>query len=65
MSQELAVNCVATLHTKSLLLVPEVNRASADLLQGVSSDDFVTVWLFAPHINLIVSPTDAFTAKGT
>lgn len=44
---------------------PDENGESEVLLQGVSSEDFVTVWLLAPHMNWMVSPTDAFKAKGT
>lgn len=44
---------------------PDAKSWSLVLLQGVSSDDFVTVWLLAPQMNLTVSPTDALTAKGT
>lgn len=61
----LALYRIINLHTKPLFWVPEANGALEVLLQGVSSDDFVTVWLLAPHMNLMVSPTDAFTAKGT
>lgn len=50
--------------TKSLSWVPEVKRASPDLLQGRSCEPLVTVWLLAPHMNWMVSPTEAFRAKG-
>lgn len=53
------------LQTKPLFCSPEVKGLSKVLLQMVSSEDFVTVWLLAPHMNWMVSPTDAFTTKGT
>jgi len=60
------VSFTTCVKTKPLLLVPDVKkRESMDLLQGVSWEPLVTVWLLAPHMNLMVSPTEAFTAKGT
>lgn len=53
------------LQTKPLSWVPEANGASRVSLQGLRLDDFVTVCVFAPHMNLIVSPTEALTANGT
>lgn len=50
--------------TKSLFCEPDVKRASDDLLQGNSSEPLVTVWLLAPHMNLMVSPTEALMANG-
>ena len=50
--------------TKPRFCSPDEKGASAVLLQGVSSEDFVTVWLLAPHMNITVSPTEAFKAKG-
>lgn len=52
-------------HVKPSFCSPVVKGLSEVLLQGVSSDDLVTVWLLAPHMNRTVSPTEAFTAKGT
>lgn len=53
------------LQTKVLFCSPDAKGLSPVLLQSSSWDDFVTVWLLAPHMNLMVSPTDALRAKGT
>ena len=50
---------------KPLFCSPVANGESDVLLQTSISEDLVTVWLLAPHMNMMVSPTDAFRAKGT
>ncbi len=46
------------------LCSPDAKSASEVLLQTSRADDLVTVWLLACQSNRMVSPTDAFTAKG-
>ena len=48
-----------------MFCVPEVKKLSDVLLHGVSKEDLVTVWLLAPQLNWMVSPTEALRAKGT
>ena len=50
---------------KFLFCSPDANGESDVLLQISSCEDFVTVWLLAPHMNMMVSPTDALRVKGT
>ena len=54
---------VLYLQTNVLLCSPETKGASEVLLQSWNSEDLVTVWLLAPHINMTVSPTEALMAK--
>lgn len=56
---------VLDVQVKLVFCSPVAKGASEVLLQISNWEDLVTVWLFAPHMKRTVSPTDAFTAKGT
>lgn len=56
---------VLDVQVKLVFCSPVAKGASEVLLQISNCEDLVTVWLFAPHMKRTVSPTDAFTAKGT